>query len=190
MIPLKEARKIDAMVRGYEGANEVIWSPTTSVVNSKQIISHLANRTETENPNLKIYRGTQFLSLDQKQSLIKTSKGDFKFNYLINAAGQQSLHIAHDCGFGKDYSQFPIKGLYSISDKKLDHVYKTLVYPVPRKGAYFLGVHSTLTVDGYLKIGPTVSPAFSCENYNLLDNLHPKETMEILMNYVKLLMSD
>ena len=55
--------------------------------------------------------------------------------------------------------------MYAISDRKLDHIYKTLVYPVPLKGAFVLGVHSTLTYDGYLKIGPTLSPAFSLENY-------------------------
>ena len=59
-----------------------------------------------------------------------------------------------------------MKGLYAISDSKLDDVYKTLVYPVPIKGAPFLGVHSTLTIDGRIKIGPTVAPAFSMENYN------------------------
>ena len=56
--------------------------------------------------------------------------------------------------------------MYTLSDKKLDHIYKTLVYPVPIKGAYFLGVHSTLTVDGFMKIGPTVAPALSLENYH------------------------
>lgn len=60
-----------------------------------------------------------------------------------------------------------------MSEKPLDYLYKTLVYPVPLKGAYFLGVHSTITVDGYLKLGPTVSPALSLENYNWLQNIKP-----------------
>lgn len=59
-----------------------------------------------------------------------------------------------------------MKGMYAISSEKLDHTYKTLVYPVPIKGAYFLGVHSTITLDGKIKIGPTISPAFSLENYH------------------------
>ena len=45
------------------------------------------------------------------------------------------------------------------------------MYPVPIKGANFLGVHSTITPDGYIKIGPTLSPAFSLENYNITENL-------------------
>jgi hypothetical protein len=39
------------------------------------------------------------------------------------------------------------------------------VYPVPIKGALFLGVHSTMTPYGELKIGPAAIPAFSLENY-------------------------
>ena len=43
-----------------------------------------------------------------------------------------------------------------------------LVYPVPEEGAYVLGVHSTLTTDGSVKIGPTVFPAFGKENYDMM----------------------
>jgi len=77
----------------------------------------------------------------------------------------QSLEIAQEFGIGMDFGNLPFKGLYAISDKPMDHIYKALVYPLPKKGSYVLGVHSTLTVDGYLKVGPTVTPAFSLENY-------------------------
>jgi L-2-hydroxyglutarate oxidase len=79
---------------------------------------------------------------------------------MINAAGQGALDIAQEFGYGKDLLSVPIKGRYAISDKPLDK-YKMLVYPVPVKGAYVLGVHSTITVDGRLKVGPTVFPAFA-----------------------------
>lgn len=72
---------------------------------------------------------------------------------------------------------------------KLDHIYKTLVYPVPIKGAYFLGVHSTLTVDGYMKVGPTVAPAFAMENYNGIEKLNWNDTLRILSNYTRMLFS-
>jgi L-2-hydroxyglutarate oxidase len=68
-------------------------------------------------------------------------------------------------------------------------LYTTLVYPVPVKGAYFLGVHSTLTIDGYVKIGPTASPAFSLENYKGFENVNFKDLSTILTNYVRLLFS-
>jgi (S)-2-hydroxyglutarate dehydrogenase len=59
----------------------------------------------------------------------------------------------------------PFKGRYAISENTLPDV-KMLVYPVPAPGAYVLGVHSTLTTSGHVKIGPTVFPAFAKENYD------------------------
>jgi L-2-hydroxyglutarate oxidase LhgO len=99
------------------------------------------------------------------------------------------LNIAQEHGIGHEYDFFPIKGLYSLSEKRLDHIYKTLVYPVPIKRAYFLGVHSTLTVNGYMKIGPTVAPAFSLENYHGLENINIAEALRISANYAKMLFS-
>ena len=121
---------------------------------------------------------------------VLTSKGDvLEAKYLVNSAGQQALKIAHEFGVGTEYDFFPLKGLYAISDKPLDHIYKTLVYPVPMKGAPFLGVHSTLTIDGRIKVGPTVAPVFSLENYHGLQNLEFSQVARILENYSRMLFS-
>lgn len=49
---------------------------------------------------------------------------------------------------------------------------KTLVYPIPVNQA-MIGIHSTITTDGYVKVGPSISPAFSNENYKGFENLYP-----------------
>ena len=82
-----------------------------------------------------------------------------------------------------------MKGMYTISERKVDHIYKTLVYPVPIKGAPFLGVHSTLTIDGRIKVGPTVAPAFSIENYRGLENVKLGQALHIMNNYARMLFS-
>jgi len=46
LISAEEARKIDPMVRGY--GKEFIWSPTTSVVDSKGITKLLAEDMEKD----------------------------------------------------------------------------------------------------------------------------------------------
>ena len=61
----------------------------------------------------------------------------------------------------------PIKGRYLISkDKRFRDHLKMLVYPVPKKSLISLGIHSTLTTDGRIKLGPTIFPAFGAENYD------------------------
>ncbi|TNV78279.1 hypothetical protein FGO68_gene4483 [Halteria grandinella] len=191
MITAEEARKIDPMVKGY--GKEFIWSPTTSVVNSKALVKQMAEDL-SQNPNIEIKTGVSFISdksiLSHTGGLhsIALSSGDtLQAKYFINAAGQQSLSLAHAQGIGLDFDFFPLKGIYTISDQKLDHIYKTLVYPVPIRGAPFLGVHSTLTVDGYVKMGPTVAPAFSLENYSGLENLRWGEVANIMGNYTRML---
>ncbi len=57
------------------------------------------------------------------------------------------------------------------------------------KGAPFLGVHSTLTMDGKVKVGPTVAPAFSLENYHGLENIEYSQALRILENYTRMLFS-
>lgn len=48
----------------------------------------------------------------------------------------------------------------------------TLVYPIPVNQA-MIGIHSTITTDGYVKVGPSITPAFSNENYKMFENLYP-----------------
>lgn len=82
----------------------------------------------------------------------------------------------------------PFKGRYAISTEPQSKL-KTLVYPVPEEGAYVLGVHSTLTTEGFVKVGPTVFPAFGNENYNMLNGVTFNSFIDISSNYFKLLCS-
>lgn len=107
---------------------------------------------------------------------------------MINCTGQQSLDIAQTYGFGFQYSALPVKGNYLISNRVMNEI-KTLVYPVPLKNTYFLGVHSTITPSGYVKIGPSATPAFSYENYNGFENIKLNQAAKILAGYSKMLFS-
>ena len=76
-----------------------------------------------------------------------------------------------------------MKGLYCMSKKPLKEEYSTIVYPIPLKGAYTLGVHSTMAPDGFIKIGPTTSPAFSLESYQGLEKFNLSDFGKILNSY-------
>lgn len=89
---------------------------------------------------------------------------------------------------GDMYSTLPVKGNYLISNRTMGEV-RTLVYPVPMKGTYFLGVHSTITPDGHVKIGPSATPAFSLENYSGLKGISMRGLGDVLTNYTKIAFS-
>lgn len=64
-----------------------------------------------------------------------------------------------------------------------------LVYPVPVKGAFVLGVHSTLASSGHVKLGPTAFPAFSPENYEYAQNLSIKGLSDAMKAYGRVALS-
>jgi L-2-hydroxyglutarate oxidase len=51
----------------------------------------------------------------------------------------------------------PFKGIYLYCDPQRVRL-RTHIYPVPNLSTPFLGVHTTLGIDGSTKIGPTAIP--------------------------------
>jgi (S)-2-hydroxyglutarate dehydrogenase len=79
---------------------------------------------------------------------------------VINAGGLYADVIAKQFNFGTRYTIWPFKGSYLITNqegmRRIPEA-RCVIYPVPPlEGNYFLGIHTTLTVDGALKIGPSV----------------------------------
>ncbi len=96
--------------------------------------------------------------------------GVFDAKYIINSAGLNALEIAASFGMGQKYDLLPIKGNYLISTHQMKQ--NTLVYPIPMNPVT-LGVHSTITTDGFVKLGPSAFPALSPENYEKLQGVKP-----------------
>lgn len=136
------------------------------------------------NPNYEVLFGERFQRSLQSQDAILTQSGKtINFGHLINCAGQQSLEVAWYFGQAKNLSIFPMKGLYCVSKQPLDHMYNSIVYPIPLPGGFTLGVHSTMTPSGHMKIGPTTSPALALENYQGLQNINWRDLRQIVLSY-------
>ena len=56
---MSEARKKDSMVRGY--GNEAIWSPTTSVVDTKAIMKHMKLNLLDKHKNFNVHHGAKYI---------------------------------------------------------------------------------------------------------------------------------
>jgi hypothetical protein len=67
---------------------------------------------------------------------------------------------------------------------------KRLVYPVPNPINPFLGVHTTITLNNELKIGPTAFPVIGKEQYRLIDGFNIKELFDFFISSTALLKSD
>jgi glycerol-3-phosphate dehydrogenase len=83
---------------------------------------------------------------------ISTSKGVFKANYFINAAGLFADEISKMAGID-DFKIRPRKGQEFLLDKKREHLTNHVIFPLPTKTSK--GILIIKTSDGNPMIGPT-----------------------------------
>lgn len=108
--------------------------------------------------------------------------------YMINAAGGESIDIAHRANIAKDFTDVHFRGEYLKVPKEYSTLTKTSIYSVPEFPEYpFLDPHWIIRVNGDCEIGPNAVPVFSPYGYNKTENLKeviPK-TIEMLSSGAK-----
>lgn len=125
--------------------------------------------------------GIRFL-LDTKVTDIKNKNGKWKItlnhdheissNFIINAAGGESIDIAHSVNVAKNFTDVHFRGEYWKAPKEYYNLTKTSVYSVPEFPDYpFLDPHWIIRVDGTCEIGPNAVPVFSPYAYKRSENL-------------------
>ncbi|MFB5609619.1 MAG: NAD(P)/FAD-dependent oxidoreductase, partial [Nitrosarchaeum sp.] len=93
-------------------------------------------------------------------------------DFIINAAGGESIDIAHKVGIAEKFTDVHFRGEYWKAPKEYHHLTKTSVYSVPEYPDYpFLDPHWIIRVDGSCEIGPNAVPVFSPHGYNKLENM-------------------
>lgn len=180
-ISLSEAKKIESKVKS---AQDVLWSPTTSVINPIELLQKIKHECELKNVKFmfetkfqnRIDGGVEVLHQNQKIKL--------KARYIINASGLEADHTARAFGFSKNYRILPFKGLYLYGNEKSPKL-NCHIYPVPDLANPFLGVHFTVTQEGKIKIGPTAIPALWREQYEGLKNFEFTDFTEIAMRQLR-----
>lgn len=150
----------------YEKA---IYSPNTSVFDPHKILTALKNKIVRKN-DCELLLNTEFVLVENEKE-IKTNKGNIKYNFLINAAGNFAEKIAHKFNVGLKYKSIPFLGTYSKLSNDSSHLVNGNIYPVPDTRNPFLGVHFTKGVDGEVSIGPTAIPVFGRESYSFFEDL-------------------
>ena len=92
--------------------------------------------------------------------------------FLINAAGGESVDIAHNVGIAKKITDVHFRGEYWKIPKEYNNLTKSSVYSVPEFPEYpFLDPHWILRVDGSCEIGPNAVPVFSPYGYDKMENI-------------------
>lgn len=178
LIDEKEAAAIEPNVKTHKKA---LYSPDTASVDPTQICRSL--QEDLHQLGVIFFFKTHYLGHNDK--IIHTTQNDIHADFVINCTGLYADEVAHDFGFGSQYTMIPFKGLYLKYTKNKTDV-TTNIYPVPNLRNPFLGVHFTKTVTGEIKIGPTAIPALWRENYGGFENFKINELCRIAYFETKL----
>jgi L-2-hydroxyglutarate oxidase len=123
-----------------------------------------------ENKFKSIYFNTN-TAANRKMTIIGTVE-DITTDYIINAAGGNSLDIAHSFDHAKEYTDLHFKGEYWIAPQKYSNLTKRSIYSVPRYTEYpFLDPHWIIRSDQRCEVGPNAVPVFGPYSYNFYDNM-------------------
>ena len=167
-------------------SSKFIWSPNTWSASPKDLIKKLNYELKELGVNIILNRKVVAC---KNNILLDNKKYEYEYDFLINAAGAYSLKMAKLMGINTNYVLLPFRGMYLKSNKKISN-FSTHIYPVPNIAQPFLGIHTTLTSDGYIKLGPTAFPVLSPENYRLFEGIDFDFLPSIIFNQVKLLLNN
>jgi len=109
--------------------------------------------------------------------------GTIRARFLINAAGGESVDVAHSIGLSEDLTDVHFRGEYWRAPTEYHNLTKTSIYSVPEFPDYpFLDPHWIVRVDRSCEIGPNAVPVFGPYAYDRAENIReflPK-TIELL----------
>ena len=166
-IKLLPSKYLDNYEKLARSNNSFLWSPNTWSASPRDVLKTLIK----EILEFKIQIITNKKVIEIGDHFVRCTNNErFNFDYMVNASGAYALDIAIKSGLKLPYKSIPFKGLYLKSKNKIQF-FRRHIYPVPEISMPFLGIHTTLTYDGYLKLGPTAIPALSAENYDIFKGI-------------------
>ena len=176
-LPESELFKFEPLARTQ---GSFLWSPNTTV--SNPVLINEALRNELISTKVKFISNSKVSFKDKKWM---NDDEIIPAKYFVNAGGAWALDLAHQKSLGMHYRTMPFLGLYKqVRVEKLP--IRTLIYPVPHPINPFLGVHFTLTIDGFVKIGPSALPIIGKSQYSINSPITPRELITFGKNLLSL----
>ena len=130
---------------------------------------------DSKNNNTELFLNAKVTKIKKENQKWKITLNDGRqifTKFLINAAGGESIDIAHSMGIAKNLTDVHFRGEYWRVPKEYNTLTKTSVYSVPAFPDYpFLDPHWIIRVDGSCEIGPNAVPVFSPYGYNKIENI-------------------
>ncbi len=141
----------------------------TGIVDFRQVCARLAAHLQQAGHT--IITGAAVLGLEERPDgvLVRTRSQELQARLVVNCAGLHSDRVAALAGGRPPARIVPFRGEYYALKPAMQHLCRTLIYPVPDPQFPFLGVHFTRMIDGAVECGPNAVLAFAREGYRKTD---------------------
>jgi len=156
--------------------------------------SFVHNAEQESKKEVGLFLDTEIKAMKKRgdKSILQCDRGEFFADFVVVNAGAHSLLLAHQMGFGKEYSCLPIGGSFFYAKKSVLH---SKVYTVQNPKLPFAAVHGDpdLVKDGVARFGPTALALPKLERYkanHFIDFLHSLSPDEAVLKVFYDLLKD
>lgn len=140
--------------------------PGTGIVDYARVARALAEDVVAAGGELLLgYEVEGIAELEGTGVRLSCAAGEVTARNAVFCAGVYSDRLARVGGGGADPRIVPFRGDYYVLKPRARHLANALIYPVPDPGFPFLGIHTTLRMDGSMWLGPNAVLAFGRESY-------------------------
>ncbi|MFL5802131.1 MAG: L-2-hydroxyglutarate oxidase [Roseiflexaceae bacterium] len=146
-----------------------LHSPNTGIVDYGRVAAALAEDIRQAGGAILTGRAVQSIARRNGAVRIETPAGAIETRFAIGCAGLHADRVAALSGAPRVPRIVPFRGDYYILKPARSQLIRALIYPVPDPAFPFLGVHSTLRMDGSIWLGPNAVLAFAREGYRRRD---------------------
>jgi L-2-hydroxyglutarate oxidase len=151
---------------------------STGIVDYTRVAARLAELVDAAGGTVRLGAKVTGLVPDGQATVVTTTIGSFRADYLVNCAGLFADRVARMAGLHPPARIVPFRGEYYELTESTRGLVKGLIYPVPDPRFPFLGVHLTRMIDGSVHAGPNAVLATAREGYSWGD-FRPRDVAEV-----------
>ena len=153
----------------HVGGLAALHVPEEGIVDYGRVCSVLVQQIEEMGGRVVTGTRVKHLRSDGSGWIARTSMGEFEGSHLITCAGLQADLVSEIAGEKRELRIIPFRGEFYQLKAASQHLVNNLIYPVPRPGFPFLGVHCTRLINGGVEVGPNAVLATAREGYSRTD---------------------
>ncbi len=146
-----------------------LHSPETAVVDFSRVVEAYADDVRGAGGELLLGRDVVGLARRGGATTVETTAGAVEAARVVVCAGVYADRLAALSGAPSEPRIVPFRGDYLVLRPERRHLVNGLVYPVPDPAFPFLGIHTTVRLDGEVLLGPNAVLAFAREGYRRRD---------------------